>query len=68
MFEYENLIEVKFENFKAIHYVDYFYNEKFFNVEIYKGRKCLMHATLEKPMDEIELKYYLKAFVKNTNF
>ena len=65
MFEYKNLIEVNYKNFKAIHYTDYFYNEKFFNIEIYKNNKCLRHITIGSPMNEIELYYYLKSFIKN---
>lgn len=65
MFEYKNLIEVNLNKFKAIQYTDYFCNEKFFNIEIYKNNKCLRHITIGSPMNEIELSYYLKLFIKN---
>lgn len=63
MFEYENLIQIKFNDYVCIHYIDYLFGEKFFNVEIYKDNKCLRHATVEKFLNEDELCNYLKEYL-----
>ncbi len=60
-------IVVKYKDYEAKYYKDYFLEvddeATFYNLEIYKDKKCLRHATFDKELTESYILEYLKSYV-----
>lgn len=59
-----NRVEVKIGDYTAYSYDDYFMNTWVGNINIFKEDKPILHATIEKALNEQELKDYLERYIK----
>lgn len=56
-------VSVKMGDYEAFSYEDKFFNQWVGNIGLYKDDKAILHATIEKAMDEQELMKWLENYL-----